>query len=113
MNNTRLLPGLTAQVRGEYLAEIKALACESYLRRKIGTESEFQRFWWQTFAADESKQMVVWHSNKKNTANVYHNNKNCLPGRNIAPEYLAEGTAGRPLCGICQRLNREKRQVGS
>lgn len=108
MKSTPVLLGLTAQIQGEYLAEIKSLARETYLRRKIGTEPEFQRFRRQAFVSDESTQVVAWHSRKRNTANVYHNNRECLPGRTIAPESLAEGTNGRPLCGICQRLNRQK-----
>jgi hypothetical protein len=50
-NDPGLLP-LTGQVRGEYLAEIKSLARESYLRHEIGTEEAFARLWQQAFNAE-------------------------------------------------------------
>ena len=50
----RGLLSLTAQVRGEYLAEIKELARESYLRREIGIEEEFENLWRQAFFVEGS-----------------------------------------------------------
>ena len=40
---------LTAQMRGEYLAEIKRLAKEHYLQLKIGTGDEFEEVWREAF----------------------------------------------------------------
>jgi len=51
-NNPRLL-SLSAQVRGEYLVEIKSLARESYLRREMGSEEEFERLWRQAFFIED------------------------------------------------------------
>ena len=48
------LLSLTAQVRGEYLAEIKQLARESYLRSEIGAEEQFENLWRQAFFVEES-----------------------------------------------------------
>ncbi|HXM35754.1 MAG TPA: hypothetical protein VN920_11240 [Pyrinomonadaceae bacterium] len=53
-NNDFRLLSLTAQVRGEYLAEIRELARESYLRREIGSEEEFENLWIKAFFAEES-----------------------------------------------------------
>jgi hypothetical protein len=50
-----LLPP-TAQMRGEYLAEIKELAGENYLRREIGTEEEFEKLGRQAFFGEETPQ---------------------------------------------------------
>ena len=48
------LTPLTAQVRGEYLAEIKSLARESYVLREIGGEEDFEMLWRQAFFVEES-----------------------------------------------------------
>jgi hypothetical protein len=48
----------------------------------------------------------IWYSIKTNVANVHHNNEKCLAGRSIAPEYVAHGTGDRPLCRLCERLNK-------
>ena len=53
MNDNDLgILSLTAQIRGEYLTEIKQLARESYLRREIGTADEFEHLWRQAFDAE-------------------------------------------------------------
>ena len=49
----RGLLSLAAQVRGGYLAETKVLARESYLRREIGTEEDFEQMWQQAFMVEE------------------------------------------------------------
>jgi hypothetical protein len=54
-----------------------------------------------------------WHSKKENVARVYHNNEKCFAGLNIAPDYLTEGTDERPLCGHCERLNKQQSKVDS
>jgi hypothetical protein len=57
MGNNDRLPGLlhlSAPIRGEYLAEIKKLARESYLRREVGSEEEFEKLWRQAFFAEGS-----------------------------------------------------------
>jgi len=51
----------------------------------------------------------AWHSVKPNTHNVYHDNTLCTEGNNIESYYLKQGTAGRPLCAHCARLDREGR----
>jgi hypothetical protein len=47
-----------------------------------------------------------FHSVKPNTRNVYHNNSACTEGDNIEKYYLRDGSAGRPLCDHCDRLNK-------
>jgi hypothetical protein len=48
---------------------------------------------------------TTWHSVKQS---VYHNSSGCNTGNNIDPEYIRQGTGGKPLCQECYRLN----QVG-
>ena len=52
---------------------------------------------------------IPWHSIKPATKNVYHDNTACTEGNNIETYYLKAGTAGRPLCEHCARLDREGR----
>ena len=47
-----------------------------------------------------------WHSIKQN---VHHDNTNCTEGNNIEPEYLRQGTGGKPLCHHCARLDAQGR----
>lgn len=49
---------------------------------------------------------LTWHSLKPNTAYVFHDNPECWALNRIAEYNRAEGTDGRPLCGICESLNR-------
>jgi hypothetical protein len=37
--------------------------------------------------------------------NVYHNYKDCPAGKHIKPEHLASGTAGRPRCDDCKKMD--------
>lgn len=45
-----------------------------------------------------------WHSERMGEL-VYHDNEKCTEGRSIPPLYRAEGTAGRPLCKACAKLD--------
>ena len=40
---------------------------------------------------------------------VHHDNTLCTEGNNIEPQYLRQGTGGKPLCKHCQRLDAEGR----
>lgn len=51
--------------------------------------------------------VAPFHSVKEYTRNVHHNNNKCTEGNNIEPRYVRPGTAGRPLCEHCSRLNSE------
>jgi len=51
--------------------------------------------------------VAPFHSKKPDTRNVYHDNNKCTEGNNIERYYLAQGTAGRPRCEHCDRLDRE------
>lgn len=53
----------------------------------------------------QSAKKAAWHSIK---SDVCHNNNACNTGNNIEPEYLRQGTGGKPLCNECSNLN----QVG-
>jgi hypothetical protein len=48
-----------------------------------------------------------WHSTKPATRNVHHDNDKCTEGNNIEARYWASGTAGRPKCEHCARLDAE------
>lgn len=50
-------------------------------------------------------QTRAWHSTKPNTRNVHHDNTLCTEGNNIERKYFAWGTAGRPKCEHCARLD--------
>ncbi len=51
-----------------------------------------------------------WHSvNSK----VYHNNPNCQTGNSMDPENIRQGTAGKPLCEECERLNSAGGRLGN
>src|SRR5215213_2949440 len=54
--------------------------------------------------------MKQWHSAN---SDVYHNNVNCRTGNSIKPEKLGQGTAGKPLCDECERLNTAGGPVGN
>ena len=45
-----------------------------------------------------------FHSVKLYAPQVYHNDTRCTEGNNIEPQYLRQGTGGRPLCKHCARL---------
>jgi len=45
-----------------------------------------------------------WHSERPG-ALVYHDNDKCEDGQAIALVFRAEGTAGRPLCKACAKLD--------
>jgi hypothetical protein len=51
-------------------------------------------------------QTTPWHSLREN---IHHNNDQCDKGTRIAPESLRQGTAGKPLCEECRRLNAKDR----
>ena len=46
-----------------------------------------------------------WHSVKETDRKVYHNNTKCTEGNNIETQYRRSGTANRPICEHCKRLN--------
>jgi hypothetical protein len=50
-----------------------------------------------------------WHSAKPLARNVYHDNTLCTEGNNIERHYLKAGTAGRPKCEHCLRLDAQGR----
>jgi hypothetical protein len=50
-----------------------------------------------------------FHSAKPNTRNVYHDNSACTEGNNIERQYLRAGTANRPKCEHCARLDAQGR----
>ena len=45
-----------------------------------------------------------WHSILQP---VHHDNSRCTEGNNIEPQYLRQGTGGKPLCKHCQRLDEQ------
>ncbi|HVF57226.1 MAG TPA: DUF2442 domain-containing protein [Pyrinomonadaceae bacterium] len=45
---------------------------------------------------------IAWYSVKQS---VHHSNSRCNTGNNISPEYLRQGTGGKPLCQECNSLN--------
>lgn len=49
--------------------------------------------------------VAPFHSTKDSDRKVHHDNNKCTEGNNIERRYLASGTAGRPKCEHCQRLN--------
>jgi hypothetical protein len=50
--------------------------------------------------------IAPWHSLLQS---VHHDNTLCTEGNNIEPQYLRQGTGGKPLCKHCQRLDVERR----
>jgi hypothetical protein len=53
-------------------------------------------------------QKSPWHSTRPGET-VYHDNTACTEGNNIEKRYLADGTANRPKCDHCARLDAEGR----
>ena len=49
--------------------------------------------------------VAPFHSVKVGTKNVYHDNDKCTEGNNIETYNKRSGTAGRPKCEHCQRLD--------
>jgi len=54
-------------------------------------------------------QKAPWHSVKDTDRKVHHDNTLCTEGNNIEAKYLRQGTAGRPRCDHCARLNQQGR----
>ena len=48
--------------------------------------------------------VAAFHSKKPGIRPVYHDNKACPEGRKIEAEHLAPGTAMRPRCEHCVKL---------
>ena len=48
--------------------------------------------------------VAAFHSKKPGIKPVYHDNKACPEGARIEPQHLATGTAMRPRCEHCARL---------
>ena len=48
--------------------------------------------------------VAAFHSKKPGIRPVYHDNKACPEGRKIEAEHLASGTAMRPRCEHCAKL---------
>jgi hypothetical protein len=53
---------------------------------------------------------MSWHSIAPGVNKVYHNNKQCDKGDNIASKYKRAGTGGRRICERCAELNNKKRR---
>jgi hypothetical protein len=49
--------------------------------------------------------VAAFHSVKPNTPNVYHDNDKCTEGNNIEKENRRPGSAGRPRCSHCAKLD--------
>ena len=49
--------------------------------------------------------VAPFHSVKLYAKNVYHDNDKCTEGNNIETQYKRSGTANRPKCEHCQRLD--------
>lgn len=52
---------------------------------------------------EKTMKRAPWHSTRPGDG-VYHDNDGCKDGK-FLPLYRAEGTAGRPLCRECARLD--------
>jgi hypothetical protein len=48
--------------------------------------------------------VAAFHSKKPGIKPVYHDNKGCPEGSRIEAQHLAPGTAMRPRCEHCARL---------
>jgi hypothetical protein len=48
--------------------------------------------------------VAAFHSKKPGIKPVYHDNKACPEGRKIDAQHLASGTAMRPRCELCIKL---------
>ena len=48
--------------------------------------------------------VAAFHSKKPGIKPVYHDNKACPEAARIEPQHLATGTAMRPRCEHCARL---------
>ncbi len=51
--------------------------------------------------------VAAFHSKKPGIRPVYHDNKGCPEGKRIEAEHLAPGTAMRPRCEHCAKLQAE------
>ena len=49
-----------------------------------------------------------WHSVKKDTELVYHDNSSCNVGNNIEKENIRQGTDNRRLCDECIAWNKKE-----
>jgi hypothetical protein len=48
--------------------------------------------------------VAAFHSKKPGIKPVYHDNRACPEGRKIDAQHLASGTAMRPRCELCIKL---------
>ena len=63
MKNKKPDPSLTPTARGEYREMIKELARQQYLRKKMGTASEFEKLWREAFATSRISPVLEETSN--------------------------------------------------
>ncbi len=49
--------------------------------------------------------IAAWHSKREADRKVYHDDNKCTEGNNVETYNRTPGTAGRPKCEHCQRLN--------
>jgi len=55
-------------------------------------------------------QTLPFHSVGPGTPNVFHNSDACEAAKRIERPYWHAGDGGRPLCGVCERLNAAARR---
>jgi hypothetical protein len=54
-------------------------------------------------------QTTPWHSRGEA---VHHDNTECVQGARIPVADRVEGDGGKPLCSLCQRLDKAEKSLG-